>query len=132
MIRGAMPSSSSIAFTRSAGDGGCLVQAMENLSYERVDFGTKGLVREYTATFAPGTASRSVTITPVDTTRTLVFASSQIAAGQGAGETDHDGIALFNEGAFQLVITNATTVTVTRVESTSTAIVTFYVAELVP
>ena len=105
---------------------------VENLLYERIDFGNRGVVREYTTTFAPGTATRAVTITPVDATRTVVFASSQVGAGQGAGETDYDGISLFTEGAFQLVLTNSTTVTATRVASTSTATVTFYVAELLP
>ena len=105
---------------------------MESVHYERIDFGSRGVVREYTTIFPPGTTSIPVTITPVDTTRTIVFASSQIAAGQGAGETDHDGVSLFTEAAFQLVLTGGSTVTVTRAQSSSTAIVTFYVAELVP
>jgi hypothetical protein len=132
MVRGAMPTPSSIVLTRSVGDGGCPVTPLESVLYERIDFGNRGVAREYTATFAPGTTSRALAITPVDTTRTLVFASSQIAGGQGAGETDHDGVSLFTEAAFQLVLTNSSTVTATRQASTSTALVTFYVAELVP
>jgi hypothetical protein len=55
-----------------------------------------------------------------------------MAGGQGAGETDHSGTSRFTEAAFQLVLTDATTVTVTRGDSASAAIVTFYVAELLP
>jgi hypothetical protein len=108
------------------------VTPLESVLYERIDLGNRGVVREYSATFPAGTTSRAVAITPVDTSRTVVFASSQIGAGQGAGETDHDGTALFSEGVFQLVLTNATTVTATRAASTSNATVTFYVAELLP
>ncbi|MDP1826485.1 MAG: hypothetical protein Q8L48_24665 [Archangium sp.] len=132
MVRGALPSGSSIALTRSAADAGCPNNALESLAWERIDFGNKAVVREYTRTLAPGVPSVAVTITPVDTTRTLVFASSQIAGGQGAGETDHDGFSRFTESAFQLVLTNSTTVTATRAETTSAAVITFYVAELVP
>jgi hypothetical protein len=132
MIRGAMPSNSSIVFTRAAGDAACLAQAPETVSWERLDFGNKAAVREFTATFAPGDTTNLVSITPVDTSRTIVFSGSQMAGGQGVGETDHDGFFRFTEGAFQLVLTNSNTVTVTRAETTSTAIVTFYVAELLP
>jgi hypothetical protein len=132
MVRGALPSGSSIDLTRSAADAGCPNNALESLAWERIDFGNKAVVREYTRTLAPGVSSVAVTITPVDTTRTVVFASSQIAGGQGAGETDHDGSSRFTESAFQLVLTNSTTVTATRAETTSAAVITFFVAELVP
>jgi hypothetical protein len=134
MVRATTPSPSSIAFTRAAGStsAGCHNTAPEALAWERIDFGNKATVREYTANFVGGDTSTTVTISPVDTSRTLVFASSQMAGGQGAGETDHSGTSRFTEAAFQLVLTDATTVTVTRAEDTSAAIVTFYVAELLP
>jgi hypothetical protein len=89
-------------------------------------------VREYTATFAPGAASRTVTVSGVDPTRTVVFSASQISGGQGAGESDGEQPNQLADGLFQLVLTNSTTVTVTRAQSTSAAAVTFYVAELAP
>lgn len=132
LVRGAMPSASTISFTRAAGDTACTLTPMENVLYERIDFGPRATVREYTATLAPTVGSLPVTVTPVDASRTIVFASSQIAGGQGAGETSHGGTAHFTEGLFQLQLTAANTVTVTRAETSSSAQVTFYVAELVP
>lgn len=132
MIRAARPSPSSIALSRTAGEAGCPTTTMDTVAYERIDFGTRASVNEYTATFAPGALTATVTIAPVDTSRTLVFASSQIAGGQGAGETDHDGISLFTQAVAHLVLTDSTTVTLRRAEGTSSALLTFYVAELVP
>ena len=132
LVRASLPSNNSIALSRGAGDAGCPPMAMENIAWERLDFGSRGTVREYTVSLGPGDTSQAVTITPVDTTRTLVFASSQASGGQGAGESDHDGPATFTEGVFRLVLTNSTSVTVTRGPSTSSAAVTFYVVELNP
>jgi hypothetical protein len=132
LVRGAMPSSSSLAFSRGVGDAGCPLEALESIHYERIDFGNKATVREYSATFAPGAASRTVTVSGVDPTRTVVFSASQISGGQGAGESDGAQANQLADGLFQLVLTNSTTVTVTRAQSTSAAAVTFYVAELAP
>ena len=132
MVRGALPTASSIAFTRTSGDAGCPNDIVDSLSFERIDFGGRATVREYTQVFTPGVRAVPVTINPVDTTRTLVFASSQVSSGQGVGETDSPSFSLFVESAFQLVLTGPTTVTATREVSNSTAIVTFYVAELLP
>ena len=127
-----MPSPTSLSFSRAAGDAGCPLTALELVHYERIDFGNKASVREYTATFARGVTSRTVTITPIDTTRTVVFSASQITGGQGAGESDFASPGGISEGLFQLVLTNPNTVTATRAESTSAASVTFYVAQLNP
>lgn len=132
LVRGATSGSSGLTLTRAAGDAGCPLEPIETVAFERIDFGSRAVVREYSATFGPGATSRAVTITPVDVTRTLVMASSQAAGGQGAGETDRSGNARFTEATFQLVLTNATTVTVTRGEATSSAALTFFVLELVP
>jgi hypothetical protein len=105
---------------------------LEQVHYERIDFGNKASVAEYTASFAAGQASRTVTVSQVDTTRTVVFSGDQAAGGQGVGETDFGGPAQASEALFQLVLTSSTTVTVTRADSTSAAVVTFYVAQLSP
>ncbi len=130
-VRGAMPTATSIVLTR-AGDPVCVSLEMEKVLYERLDFGGKAVVREYTASFTAGDLSDPVTINPVDPSRTLVFSGSQLAGGQGAGETNHDGTFRFTEALFRTVLTNATTVTVTRDDASSAATITFYVAELVP
>lgn len=130
-VRGAMPNATSIVLTR-AGDPGCVALEMENIHYERLDFGGKAVVREYTASFTAGDLSDPVTISPVDPSRTLVFSGSQLSGGQGAGETTHGGTFRFTEAIFRTVLTDATTVTVTREEASSSALITFYVAELVP
>ncbi len=131
MVRAAT-APSSVVLTRGAGAPTCPLAPLDLLHYERIDFGSKAVVYEYTTVFAPGVPSRAVTVTPVDVTRTVVFASSQISGGQGGGETDEGGPSHFVEGAFQLVLTNGTTVTATRAESNSTASLTFFVAELLP
>ncbi|MFZ5444267.1 MAG: hypothetical protein ACOZQL_29995, partial [Myxococcota bacterium] len=132
MLRGSTSSPAAIALTRGAGDAGCPLQPVEFVLSERIDFGSKASVREYSATFAPGVATRDVSIAPVDVTRTVVLASTQMAGGQGTGETDTASNARFTESAFHLVLTNSTTVSARRAETTSTAAVTFYVLELVP
>lgn len=130
-VRGAMPTATSIVLTR-AGDAVCVGLEMENVLYERLDFGRKAVVREYTASFNAGDFSSLVTINPVDASRALVFSGSQLAGGQGAGETNHIGTVRFTEALFRTVLTNATTVTVTRDDASASASITFYVAELVP
>ncbi len=132
LVRGAMPSATSVVFTRGAASTTCTLTPMENVHYERIDFGSRAVVREYTALFGAGEASLPVTITPIDTSRTLVFSSSQAAGGQGAGESAHGGTAHFTEGLFSFVLSAANTVTVARGDSADPAQVTFYVAELVP
>ena len=132
LVRGAMPSASSVVFTRAVASTTCTLTPMENVHYERIDFGSRAVVREYTFLFGAGDASVPVTITPVDVSRTLVFSSNQAAGGQGMGESAHEGSAHFTEGLFSFVLTAANSVTVARGDSADPAQVTFYVAELVP
>jgi hypothetical protein len=132
LVRGALPAPNQVELTRAAGDAGCNAQAVDYLYFERLNFNNKARADEYTVTLAPGQASRPVSISPVDMSRTVVFASSQTAGGQGAGETDDGSQPNDAEGVARFVLQNATTVQVTRAESTSTAVFTFYVVELNP
>lgn len=132
MVRASAPSTSSLTFTRGVGDAGCTLTAMESLFYERIDFGSRAVVRQYTTTFMPGQFVRPVAVTSVDTTRTVVFSSTQLVGGQGTGETDESGTSAWLEAGFQLVLTSATNVNVIRTSANASASVTFYVAELVP
>ncbi|MFT3712939.1 MAG: hypothetical protein QM817_35250 [Archangium sp.] len=132
MIRASSPSTTSLTFTRGQGDAGCVLTAMENLFWERIDFGSRAVVRQFTTTFSPGEFRRNVTITPVDTTRSVVFSSAQLVGGQGTGESDEGGPSNWLEGGFQTVLTATNNVQVIRTSANSTASITFYVAELLP
>jgi len=89
-------------------------------------------VSAYSVTFAPGEREKLVSISPVDTTRSLVMTSSQSAGGQGAGETDYPGSDKHGEGVARFNLESATQVRVTRPESSASARFTFYVIELTP
>lgn len=78
-------------------------------------------------------ATRAITVTTVDPTRTVVFSSTQLAGGQGNGETDEGSTTGWLEGAFHLVLNGTgNSVQVTRSSANAAASVTFYVAELLP
>ncbi len=132
LVRGDMPTSSSLKFTRAAGATGvCLASALPQVVWERLDFGTRGKVQTFTTTQPVGTSTTAVTITPVDTTRTLVFASSQDVSGQGVGETSGD-VTNLSDGEARFELASSTVVNVTRQHSSGIAIFTFYVVEIDP
>lgn len=131
MVRGSIGGPTSLVFNRGAGAASC-TGALSELLYERIDFGAKALVKEYTTTLAAGEIGRGLPITPVDSSRTLLFASSQMAGGQGAGETDNAGKLALTEGLFRTELTDGATVTISRASSNSAAAITFYVVELTP
>jgi hypothetical protein len=78
--------------------------------YERLDFNNEANVSAYSVTFAPGEREKSVSVSPVDTTRSLVMTSSQSAGGQGAGETDYPGSDKHGEGVARFNLESATQV----------------------
>ncbi|MBL8956877.1 MAG: hypothetical protein JNK82_39250 [Myxococcaceae bacterium] len=134
MVRTSMPSPSSIAASRGAGnDAGCVAGPILQLAWQRLDFGSRGSVQTRTVTMESGDSTQNVTISPVDVTRTLVFASSQAAAGQSSGETNYAGGGhLFGEGAARLELVGPTTVRVQRSRSSNRGVITFYVVEIEP
>ncbi len=134
MVRTTMPSPTSFDVSRGDGnDAGCSLRPVLQLGWQRLDFGARAAVQQKTVAFPVGTNTVDVAISPVDTTRTLVFASSQSGAGQSSGETSYGGSGdLFGEGNARLELTSSTNVRAIRGRSGFTGQVTFYVVEIEP
>ncbi len=134
MVRSAIASPTSLAFSRSLGraDAGCALTPMPAVYFERVDFGSRGTVQQLDAVLESGDPAVSVAIRPVDVSRTLVFASSQTVAGQGAGETSTPGPRLYTSATAIFNVTGSSAVTVQRGETTGAAAFSFFVVELTP
>ena len=136
LVRGTVSSPTSLSFTRAASaaiaGGICGATALNQVAWERLDFGTRGVVQTRTATLAIGALTADITISAVDMTRTLVFASNQSLMGQGLGETTHSGTEVLGEGAATFELTSPTNVRLTRASSSSESFFTFYTVELAP
>ncbi len=134
LVRSEMPSSSSISFTRAIGaTGTCLAVPVFRLNWERIDFGSRGNVQTRTVTLPVGTTMLPVTITTVDPSRTIVFASSQAGSGQSDGEASYAGpTSYLGEGNARFELSSLTNVNVIRQRSAGAAVFTFYVVELDP
>jgi hypothetical protein len=112
VLRGALTSSTSITFTRSDQDTGCEDATIEAISWERINVGVRGQVQHLDAEVADTVHVAQISLsTPVDPTRTLVFASSQALSGQGGGETD-----FLTDDILGAVIARHTLLSPTRVE----------------
>jgi len=133
-VRADLPSASSIGFSRNLGmDGGCVDPPIYQLIWERLDFGTRGNVQAKTVTLPIGTSTLAVPISPVDITRTIVFASSQAASGQSCGETNYaGGTSYLGEGNARFELTTSTNVQVSRQRNGGVGVFTFFVVELDP
>lgn len=134
LVRASVASPSEVQVSRGAGnaDGGCAGRAVEQVWLERVDFGSRAQVQQKTVTLAVGDTTAAVAITPVDASRAVVFASTQLGGGQAAGETDLVTPSRVHEASARCELTAADTVRVTRARALSTAVFTFYVVELDP
>lgn len=133
-VRGSITTPSEVTLQRGAGiaDGGCVGRLVDNVFVDRVDLGAHAAVQQKMVTLMAGDLSGAVTISPVDTSRTVVFAGTMLGGGQAVGETDDIATSYINEASAQFQLTASDTVTVTRAAATSTAVFTFYVVELVP
>lgn len=136
MGRGAMPSPTEVLVRRALGSSTCASVPSEYIAFERIDFGNRARVQELTTPFAAGVTSVPVSITPVDPTRTVVFASGQTDFGQGSGETNDLLANRPLEAAFTFELTppvlgmsTSTQVVVRRTRSAAAAAVTFYVLQ---
>ncbi|MEW6432136.1 MAG: hypothetical protein AB1730_11575 [Myxococcota bacterium] len=138
-VRGWLPSPSSLAVRRGGGtaDGGCELSAVEPLVLERIDLGPHAVVQEQTVSLGMGQSTATVQLRPVDPTRTVVFAGTQLGAGQSTGELEAvspviDPQPTANTATAIFLLTSADTVTVTRASTNARATFTFYVVELDP
>jgi hypothetical protein len=132
-VRAYLPAPDAIGFSRGLSDGGCALDPLLQLDWQRLDFGARARVIERTVTLQVNDLAVDVTVPAVDVTRALVLGSS-MADGVGTGETDYDFDASFpiSETAARLDLTSATTVHVERNRAARPASFTFYVLELNP
>lgn len=115
MVRGEMTSSTQITFTR-----GCAGTQIDAISWERIEFTEGGLVRPITVNMNNnGTAN--VKISPVDTTKSLVFAGGQWTNGQALGEGSYAGDDIIGAMTAKFTLTNSTNVQVVRNNTQGTA-----------
>jgi hypothetical protein len=133
-VRGDMPTTTSLGFSRGADalQGLCEFYPVDRVAWERVDFGTRANVQQFTV----GTGSIRVNraISAVDPTRTLVFAGGQQAGGTATGETSQDDPGSDNIGpaTARFDLLSATSVDVIRGRAQNTGVFTLYVVELEP
>jgi hypothetical protein len=87
-VLNATPSDGGVLLSRALGSSSCTTSDMAEVSGARLFFGNLGKVQTYDTQLPAGTSSQAVTLTPVDVTRTLVFAGNQSGGGgQGVGES---------------------------------------------
>jgi hypothetical protein len=133
LVRSEASTASSLTFTRGAGvtDGGCALEPISAVPYQRLDFGARATVQTLVRTL--NALTTDITIGLVEPERTLVFASGQIFSGQGSGETSFGGTNIqMGVGNARLELTSPTNVRATRGRNTNTATVTLYVVEFDP
>jgi hypothetical protein len=91
VVRGNLASATSIDFSRgmSIGDAGCTGASLEDIAWERVDFGAKATVHAFSVFMDAGVTTAMVPQpNGTDPTRMVVLMTAQGAAGQGAGESE--------------------------------------------
>jgi hypothetical protein len=129
-LRATTPGPSELAFSRALGDGGCAVNPLPRIAWERIDFGTRATVQERTLLLPAGVALAEAMITAIDPNRTFVFSSNQSTMGQGMGETDSLPFNKPVEAAFAFDFPTPTTLRAVRGRSTGAARVTVYVVQV--
>jgi hypothetical protein len=132
MVRGDMPSPTSISFTRGAGDAfDCVLSPVLQLEWQRLDFGPRATVQTRQVSIPAGMFNGSATISAVDMSRTFVL-TSEMANGNGGGETNFVGGYWGGEAFARVQLTSPTTVSFSRPRSQSLALFTLYVVQLEP
>ncbi|MFO0599754.1 MAG: hypothetical protein U0228_30885 [Myxococcaceae bacterium] len=132
LARATLTTPTTLDVFRAVGDAGCPLSELEVLKFERIDFGSKAVVAHYDVTLPPGQAETTLSITPVDATRAVVFATSQAAGGQGSGETDQGSFSTFSDATARFIMLNGSSVRVVRATSNATSRFTFAVVEFDP
>lgn len=132
LVRGDMTSPTSVKLSRGAGDAGCPLGVVPQVTWQRIDFDARADVDTYRVTFAPQETVKMLIISPVDTSRTMMMTSSQSFAGQGAGETDEGSSVRGSAGTVSFSLMSSTNLQVTRGSSGSTSQFVIYVVELNP
>ncbi|WP_434382835.1 putative metal-binding motif-containing protein [Melittangium boletus] len=114
MVRSELSTANSIAFSRYA-EGTCDTADVEAVYWERISFPTGSLVQDSTLSVVNTQGKATATLSsPVDPTRTLLMASSQVSGGQGNGETGYKTRDIPGAGTGRLTLLSPTTVQVER------------------
>ncbi len=137
MLRSVLSGNTAVAVSRGNGNNAsqCTGLDIDAWAVERVDTGARASVQELSVWLDAGVLSATRTISAVDLTRALVFASGQSGgAGQGGGEgaSAVDGGAVLGEASATLQLVSATQLQVSRAASRSSASFTVHVVELNP
>ena len=135
-LRGTLPSTTSVAISRgnASTDGGCALELLEQLAWERIDFQQRARVQAIAVTLNAGTTQQTTAIAPVDPTRTVVFSAGMSGAGQGGGESSPSGaINAAPDAVGRFDISNGgTSLTVRRDGAAAQAAFTVWVVEVNP
>ncbi|SEM06371.1 hypothetical protein SAMN05444354_11120 [Stigmatella aurantiaca] len=104
VLRGELTSPTTITFSRGAGNPACTTASVDAISWERIAFGASARTQHIPVTLNAPIESDDFAITPVDPTRSLIFASGQGPSGQAWGESSYasDDIAGAALGVFEL------------------------------
>lgn len=89
-LRGEVSSPHKVSFWRAGGypAPACATASVDEISWERIDFGALARVQPLLFTFEPGTLGMNLTLPgAVDSERTVVFSGSQTLNGQSGGES---------------------------------------------
>lgn len=122
ILRGELSSPTSITFSRGDGATGCTGASIDAISWERIQFGGRAQAQHFQVAMGANTTAVNATLgTPVDTTRTLVFASGQVQSGQSTGETSYAGDDIIGTALGWHTLTSPTNMRVTRGAAQGTA-----------
>lgn len=122
ILRGELTSPTSLTFSRGDGATGCAGASIDSISWERIQFGGRAQAQHFPVAMGANTAASNITLsTPVDTTRTLVFASGQMQSGQGSGETSYAADDTIGTALGWHTLTSPTHLRVTRGAALGTA-----------
>jgi len=114
MVRGTVLSSTSLSFNRGDGASGCAAAPVDAIAWERVELPAGMSVQQLKASVSAGSGAASLSITQVDTGRTLALAGGQWTAGQGIGEGSLSTDDILGAMVGRLELKSSTTLGVTR------------------
>jgi hypothetical protein len=127
-VRGEMLSPTSIRFTRGCEDAEST--DIDDISWERVEFNDGTTVQQVIVSMASGTGLATASISPVNTTKALVFAGGQWTGGQTLGEGTYAANDIIGTLEGRFTLTSSTSFEVRRDNTGGSATWTAYVVQL--
>jgi hypothetical protein len=133
VLQGELSSSTGVSFSRGAGaTTGCTTAVIDEISWQRIDFGALAKVQAVPVSLSPFQTTSTFTISAVDETRTVAFASGQAMNGQGGGESDFAGDDLLGASLGAFEFDSSTLLRISRDTTESRAKWTTYVVQFEP